>query len=95
VGLEFELTGDYADGAWQLHLMKQGKPVPEAAIEVFLVGAPQAAAAGKTGPDGRLTYRPPAGAKGPAMFSAQVKEPPPAGAKYDSVNYATSLYVSW
>ena len=94
VGLEFELAGEYANGAWQLQLMKQGKPVADASIEVFLVGAPQAAA-GKTGNDGRLTYRPPDGAKGPAMFSAQAKEPPPAGAKYDSVNYATSLYVSW
>jgi hypothetical protein len=34
-GLEFELAGEYSDGAWQLVLMNHGKPVPEAPIEVF------------------------------------------------------------
>jgi hypothetical protein len=60
-----------------------------------MAGAAEASAAGRTGPNGSLTYRPPAGAKGPAMFSAEVKQAPPAGAKYDAVNYSTSLYVSW
>jgi uncharacterized GH25 family protein len=94
-GLEFELAGQYSNGAWQLQLMKQGKPVPDVPIEVFMAGAAEASAAGRTGPNGSLTYRPPAGAKGPAMFSAEVKQAPPAGAKYDAVNYSTSLYVSW
>jgi hypothetical protein len=94
-GLEFELAGEYSNGAWQLVLMNHGKPVPEAPIEVFLTGATQAASAGRTDPNGRLTYRLPAGAKAPAMFSVEMKGKPPSGARYDSVNYATSLYVSW
>lgn len=92
-GLAFELVGEYSNGAWQLRLMEHGKPVPNAAVEVLLAGA-QPVSAGKTGPDGRLTYKP-AGEKGSAIFSAELKEPPPAGAKYDSVNYSTSLYVTW
>jgi uncharacterized GH25 family protein len=50
---------------------------------------------GKTGTDGRLTFTPPAGSKGPAMFSAETKSAPPQGAAYDSVNLSTSLYVTW
>jgi hypothetical protein len=94
-GLEFELAGRYANGAWQLQLMKQGKPVADAPIEVFLAGATQAASAGRTASNGSLTYRLPADSKGPAIFSAEIKQPPPAGAQYDTVNYSTSLYVSW
>jgi uncharacterized GH25 family protein len=95
LGLEIELSGTFHSGAWQLQLMKQGKPLADTPVEVFLAGAPKAVEAGKTGPDGKLRYQPPAGAKGPAVFIAEKKEPAPSGAKYDAVNYETSLYVSW
>ena len=94
-GLEIELTGELSGGAWKLRLLKQGQPAADAPIEVFLAGAPQAVAAGKTGPDGRLSYQAPPGAYGPALFFVSFKDPAPAGAKYDSVNYETSLYVTW
>ena len=95
LGLEIELTGEMSGGAWKLRLMKQGQPAADAPIEVFLAGATRAVAAGKTGPDGRLGYQAPAGAKGPALFFVSLKDPAPAGAKYDSAQYETSLYVTW
>lgn len=94
-GIEFELAGEFANGAWQLTLLNHGKPVAGANVEVLPAGAKEGVPAGKTGADGRISYRPPAGAKGPALFSAEWKAPPPAGARYDSVNYSTSLYVNW
>lgn len=94
-GLEFELVGEYSKGRWQAQLLKQGKPVPEAAIEVFLAGSGKPVASGKTDAQGRFSYEPPAGAKGPLLFSGELREPPPAGAKYDFVTYATSLAVNW
>jgi hypothetical protein len=93
VGLAFELVGAYSNGTWQLQLVKDGRAVPEVAVEAFL--GPHPVSLGKTGPDGRLAYKVPDGAKGPAMFTAELREPSPAGATYDAVNYSTSLYVSW
>jgi uncharacterized GH25 family protein len=93
--VDFELAGEHSNGAWKLQLLKQGKPAPDVPVEVFLSGSSSAVRAGKTGPDGRISYQPPAGSSGPAMFSATLKENPPPGAAYDSVNYSTSLYVSW
>lgn len=95
LGLEIELSGEFDGGAWQLLIMKQGKPLAQAAVEVFLAGAAKAVSAGKTGQDGKLRYQPPAGSKGPALFMVELKEPAPSGAKYDTVNYESSLYVNW
>jgi hypothetical protein len=95
LGLEFEISAMPSTGAWNLLLLKQGKPAAGVPIEVFLAGAPKAVEAGTTGADGRLTFNPAAGAKGPAMFSAALKDAAPAGAAFDFVNYETSLYVSW
>ncbi len=94
-GLEVELTGELAQGVWRLRLWQQGKPRAGVTVEVFLAGAGKAAEAGQTGPDGVLTYQPPAAAKGPALFSAAWREPAPAGAAYDFVSYETSLTASW
>lgn len=94
-GVEVELTGELAQREWRLHLWQHGKPRPGVSVEVFLAGARQAVAAGKTGPDGALIYRLPAAAKGPALFSAAWREPAPPGAAYDYVNYETSLSASW
>lgn len=94
-GVDFELTGSLSNGAWNLQLTKTGKPVPGAAVEVFLTGEPKARPVGTTGVDGRITFKPAAGEKGPAMFSTTFREPAPTGAPYDFTNYGTSLYVSW
>jgi hypothetical protein len=95
VGLEFELTAEFTGGAWKLQLLHSGKPAVNVPVEAFVAGAAKATDAGKTGTDGRLTFTPPAGSKGPAMFSAETKSAPPQGAAYDSVNLSTSLYVTW
>jgi uncharacterized GH25 family protein len=95
VGMEIELVGAYANGAWNLQLLKGGKPAAGVAVEVFLAGADKTAPAGTTDAAGKVSWRVPDGAAGPAMFAAEVRDAPPAGAKYDYVSYSTSLYVSW
>lgn len=95
VGLELELTAERTTSGWQVQLLKNGKPASGIAVEVFLAGAAKAADAGKTGADGKINYALPAGAKGPALFSAMFKDGAPSGAAYDSVNYETSLNVNW
>lgn len=94
-GLEIELVGEYSKESWNVQLLKEGKAVPAATIEVFIAGIAQPVYTAKTGADGRLSYKPAAGAKGPILFSAELKEPPPAGAKYDFVNYSASLAANW
>ncbi|MBL8228144.1 MAG: DUF4198 domain-containing protein [Bryobacterales bacterium] len=95
LGLEIELCAELVNGAWNLLALKQGKPMSGVGIEVFLAGAEKALDAGKTDGNGKLRYQPPAGAKGPAVFTLELKEPAPAGSNYDTANYETSLYVNW
>lgn len=95
IGLELELTAELSSGAWNVQLLKQGKPAAGISVSVFLAGSATATDAGKTGPDGKLRYQPPSDVKGPAMFSVEFKDPAPAGAPYDTVNYESSLYVNW
>jgi len=94
-GLEIELVGEYSKEGWNVQLLKEGKAVPAATIEVFIAGIAQPILTGKTGPDGHFSYKPAPGAKGPVLFSAELKDPPPAGAKYDFVNYSASLAANW
>jgi uncharacterized GH25 family protein len=95
LGLEFELTASLANGVWTVQVLKQGKPVADSAIELLLAGAEKPAELGKTGAGGKVTYRVPAGAKGAGLFLARLREPAPSGAAYDTVNYETSLHVTW
>ncbi|MBS1830846.1 MAG: DUF4198 domain-containing protein [Acidobacteria bacterium] len=95
VGLELELTAERTASAWQVQLLKHGKPAAGVSIEVLLPGASKGVVTGKTDAAGKFTWTPPATAKGPALFSAMFKDPAPAGATYDAINYETSLYVTW
>lgn len=95
LGLEFELTGTLAKGVWTLQVWKQGRPIPGVAVEVLLAGASKTAEAGKTGADGKTTFRPSPGTKGPALFLATMREPAPQGASYDYTSYETSLSANW
>jgi hypothetical protein len=95
IGLEFELSAEMSGGAWRLLLTRHGKPAPGIDLSAFLAGAAGPLAIGKTGPSGSLTWPPPMNAAGPAMVSAEVRDPAPAGAPYDAVNRSASLYLSW
>jgi hypothetical protein len=64
-------------------------------VEAFPAAAAKAAAIGKTGADGSLTWRPPANMTGPCLFAAEWKDKAPAGEPYDAVNYEASLSVNW
>lgn len=95
LGLEVELTAQLASGVWTVQLVRAGKPLAGAAVEVFLAGAASAVVAGKTDAEGKVRYQPPAGAAKRALFAAEFKSAAPQGASYDAVNYETSLFVSW
>jgi uncharacterized GH25 family protein len=95
VGLEFELAGEWLDGAWSLRLLSEGNPVAGAAVEAFHAGSAKPMEIGRTGSDGRLSFRPAAGSSGPALFAASLRARAPAGADYDFLNRETSLTVSW
>jgi len=93
-GIELEIVGTLNKGAWELQLLRNGKPVPSAPIEVIFAGAASATEAGKTDSTGKLIYRRPNGAATPLLFSTEWKDPAPAGSAYDTVNYSTTLYVT-
>ncbi len=93
-GLEIELTGAFAKGVWTITLLKQGKPVPGAEVEVYLAGNHQPVHTAKTVAGGTITWKP-AAAKGAALFAADWKEPAPAGANFDFTTCETSLSANW
>lgn len=95
IGLEFELTGEFINGVWNLQLLRDGKPAAGVAVEVFPAGAAKPVEAGKTATDGRLTYRPPAGAPRILLFAVSTRASAPQGAAYDFTNYEASLSVGW
>lgn len=94
-GLEVEIVGTFSGGAWTVQLLRNGKPLEGIAIEAFPAGAKSGRIAGKTGADGKLRYTPEAGAKKDLLFIAEFKHPAPAGQAYDTVNFETSLHVTW
>lgn len=94
-GIEVEIAGKLQlGGAWDLELSRNGKPEAGVAIQVFIAGAHDPAAIGKTDSSGKLSYKPAAGVARPLLFWAEWKATPPAGAPYDTINYSTSLYVT-
>ncbi len=94
IGLEIELAAERSAGAWHVQLRKNGQPAGGVEVEAFLAGAAHPTALGKTAADGKVHFTPPAGAKGPAIFTVAFKDPA-TGASYDFVNYESSLYVTW
>lgn len=93
VGVEFEITAARQADAWLLTVHASGKPVAGAEVTAFHAGARDEVAVGKSDSQGTIRYKPAGGEAGPVLFSAGWKAQPPAGAAYDSINYATSLYV--
>lgn len=94
-GLEVEIVGTLSGGAWTVQLLRGGKPLAGIAIEAFPAGAEAGKIAGKTDANGKLRYTPEAGARKDLLFIAEFKQPAPQGSAYDTVNFETSLHVSW
>jgi uncharacterized GH25 family protein len=95
LGLPVELTAKQVGNQWQLQFLRDGKAAGGAEVSVYLPGVKEPVAIGKAGADGRVAYTAPAGVKGPLLFVASQKNPAPAGSAFDTVNFDTSLYVSW
>jgi len=97
VGLDVELTADRdsASGAWQVQLLRRGKPYQGQKVQVVGNGAKDGVEAGVTNPDGKIVWKPAAGAKGPVMFLAEFSEKAPAGGSVDTNRFSTTLYLSW
>jgi len=95
IGLPVELTAKLAGNQWLLQFLRDGKPAGGAEVSVYLPGVKEPVAIGKAGADGRVAYTVPPGGKGPLLFVASQKNPAPAGSAFDTVNFDTSLYVSW
>ncbi|MCS7023197.1 MAG: DUF4198 domain-containing protein [Bryobacteraceae bacterium] len=95
LGLELELCAEFVNGSWSLLVLRQGKPLAGAKVEVLPAGATQAVELGRTGASGRLRYEPPANAKGPLLFSAELEQPAEPGSDFDKLVLETSLSVNW
>jgi uncharacterized GH25 family protein len=95
LGLPVELTAKQAGSQWQLQFLRNGKPAGGAEVSVYLSGVKEPVMIGKAGADGRVAYTVPAGVKGPLLFVASQKNPAPQGSVFDTVNFDTSLFVSW
>ena len=90
-GLDLEITARLESGVWHLQLLRNGRPVAGEIVKVLLKEHEDAATVGKTGADGRLTYK---AAAGPVLFLAEVKEEV-TGLAIDYRTLSTSTYVSW
>ncbi len=97
LGLDAELTAelDGASGAWQVQLLRGGKPLAGQKVQVVLNGQKDEIAIGSTGADGKVAYRPSAGSRGPAMFLSEFSEKAPGGSPIDERRFSTTLYVNW
>lgn len=94
VGLDVELTADLNGGAWTVQLLRSGKPLAGQPVQVVPNGEEKAVDLGKTGVDGKVTYKATA-AHGPAMFLSEFSEKAPAGSPIDARRFSTTLYVNW
>jgi hypothetical protein len=94
-GLEFEIVPRMEAGAVALQVLRNDKAAAGVEVHVLLKGQEESKAVGKTDGQGRIVYKTEAGAAGPVLFLADLKETAPAGTAYDTTNLSTSLYVSW
>lgn len=90
LGLEFELLAEPEGAGWRLQVLRAGRPVAGALIELLAAGE-NAVKIGQTGADGRLRYMKPV--SGPVAFSVEMSFPAPSGAGYDTANLAASISV--
>jgi uncharacterized GH25 family protein len=95
LGLDAELSAEPGTGgAWQVQLLRAGKPVAGRMIQVVLNGQKEASDIGKTGPDGKVAFKA-SSANGPVMFLAEFVEKSGAGSPIDERRFSVTLYLNW
>lgn len=94
VGLPVEMTAERAGQSWTVQLLRSGKPLAGQLVQVVPNGQEKAVDLGRTGADGKVTYKPGA-AQGPAMLLCEFSEKAPAGAPVDAHRFSTTLYLNW
>ena len=92
VGLELELTAKLENGAWNLQLLRAGKPLAGETVKVLLKEQETETAIGKSGADGKIVFTPAAGYKGPLLFLVELKEK--LTGPVDSRTISTSTFVT-
>lgn len=93
IGLELELTARFENGVWNLQLFRSGKPLAGETIKIVLNEQENETAIGKSDANGKLTFKPAAGYKGPLLFLVDFKEKLTGGA-VDSRTISTSTFVT-
>lgn len=94
VGLDFEMVPEKTADGVILTVLAGGKPLAGADISLAWPLKDEVDL-GKTGADGKFTYKFPAGAKSPALFVAESKVKAAAGAKFDVHTYASAVALYW
>ncbi|MCA2968041.1 MAG: DUF4198 domain-containing protein [Acidobacteriaceae bacterium] len=94
VGLVYELIPERTEKGVTVTLLLGGKPCAGGEVTVSWSGKKEVTV-GKTGADGRISYRVPAGAKGPLVILAEQSVVAAKGTGYDTDNYQTALYLNW
>jgi len=92
VGLELELTARFEKGAWNLQLLRAGKPLAGETVKVVLKEQETETAIGKSGADGKIVFTPAAGYKGPLLFLVDFKEKLTGPIDYRTIS--TSTFVT-
>jgi uncharacterized GH25 family protein len=92
MGLPFETIAEVKPGQVVVTVLHDGKPSAGAEVSVSWPGQEEVEI-GKTGADGKLTYKVPAGKKGAVLFIGERQDKAPAGAAYDTQNYASTTQV--
>lgn len=91
LGLDFELQAEMSNGDVVLTAAKDGRPCAGADIGVVLTEGREQKL-GKTGPDGKFTYKVSGNSKLPVLFVANHVEPAPEGASYTRSNHSAALH---
>jgi uncharacterized GH25 family protein len=92
LGLPFELLAAQSGGAVSFTALRDSKPAAGAVVEALLGG--KEAEIGKTGPDGKLSYKLPAGTRGRQVFAAALEIPAPAGSGFDAETFVTAVVLN-
>jgi uncharacterized GH25 family protein len=97
-GLDVELGAEpdpKAAAAWNVQLLRKGKPLAGQKVQVVLSGADSATDVGVTNADGKVTWKGAPSAKAPVMFLCEFSEKTAAGNPVDANRFSTTLFLTW